>query len=263
MELWVSETYCVMEHSVSIRNFRLLIQYDGSRYAGWQRLKNAGTPDIQGKIEEVLSRMLDERVALVGSGRTDAGVHALGQVTNFRTRKTVSPADIVAYANRYLPDDISVQKCDEVPESFHARFSASAKTYVYRIWREDAGNPFLRKYTWHVPGALDVPLMERAAQYLIGRHDFASMTHARKKDTEREIYSITIETIEGEMQIRFRGDGFLHGMVRILVGTLVAAGSGQLDPADIAGILADGKRVGMIVPAPAQGLFLESVEYSV
>lgn len=246
------------------RNIRMILEYDGTRYYGWQRLGNdSNSNTIQGKLEEVLSRMTDEETAVIGSGRTDAGVHALGQTANFHTDCDKCCAEIRSYLTTYLPKDIGILKVDEVPERFHSRLSATAKTYLYRIAKPDCPSVFDRKYTWQFPEMLDIDAMRSTSRLLIGSHDFRGFSSLKKtkKSTVREIYSLDITELEREIQIRIRGNGFLYNMVRIICGTLVDIGRGALDPDAIERILISRDRKDAGITAPPQGLFLESVEY--
>ena len=246
-----------------MKNFKLVIQYDGGRYKGWQRLGNSENT-IQGKLEYVLSEFLGETTEMIGSSRTDAGVHALAQVANFKTEKELSESEVKAYFNHYLPQDICVREVSHVPESFHARYHAKGKTYLYQIWNQEQHNPFLRKYSSHIKDKLDVNRMKQAAQYFIGEHDFTTFSNAKtnKKSMVREIYAIRIEEREGLIQIRVRGNGFLYNMVRKMVGTLLAVGRGELSPEAMLPIIASKERNQSGWTAEACGLILESVEYS-
>lgn len=246
------------------RNIRMILEYDGGRYNGWQRLGEDSTQNtIQKKLEEILGRMTGKETLVIGSGRTDAGVHAYGQTANFHTDSRMSCIDIRKYLMTYLPKDISVRSVDEVPDRFHSRLSASAKTYLYRIALSECPDVFQRKYTWLFPNPLDTELMEEAASFLTGRHDFKGFSSVKKtkKTTVREIYSITIETKEREIQIRIRGNGFLYNMVRILAGTLAEIGSGSRTPDSVLKVFETRDRNDAGITAPSQGLFLENVEY--
>ena len=220
------------------RNIRLTIEYDGSRYQGWQRLggdSNANT--IQGKLESVLSKMTGEDVNINGSGRTDAGVHAYGQVANFHTDCMMSVSEIKNYLTKYLPSDIGIVEVSEASERFHSRLNAKEKTYLYRIAIPGVSNVFERKYLWYFPETLDIKKMEEAASLLIGTHDFKGFSSIKKtkKSTVRTIYNIEIKKTKKEIQISYTGNGFLHNMVRILTGTLVEVGCGKIKPEVISG----------------------------
>jgi len=244
-----------------MRNLRLDICYDGTRYRGWQRLPEK-EQTIQGKLETALSRILGEPVEVSGSGRTDAGVHAKGQVANFHCQSTLPAVEILAALRRYLPEDIGIYSCQEVPERFHARLNAREKTYVYRIWNSDRPCVFQRRFVTVLPEPLNVAAMERAAALLEGTHDFSAFCQnsRMKKSTVRTIRRIQLRRTGEELELRFTGDGFLHGMVRILTGTLIEVGRGKREP-DSVGTLFGGKREQAGFLAPAQGLCLEEVRY--
>jgi len=244
-----------------MRNLRLDICYDGTRYRGWQRLP--GKDDtIQGKLETTLSRILGETVEISGSGRTDAGVHARGQVANFHCESTMAPEEILANLRKYLPEDIGIYSCKEVSPRFHARLNAREKTYRYRIWNSDAPCVFDRRYVTVVPEALDVDKMRCAAAYFVGEHDFSAFcTNAKmKKSTVRFIRSLTVERVGQEIQITVTGNGFLQNMVRILAGTLLEVGRGERSSDSIPDLFG-GKRADAGFLAPAQGLCLQEVYY--
>lgn len=243
-------------------NYRLDIQYDGTRYEGWQRQKTTGNT-IQGKIEEVLSRMLETPVQIDGAGRTDAGVHAKGQVANVHMDTEKSCEEICEYLNRYLPEDIGIKEVSQVQERFHSRLLAKKKIYRYRIAAGYHKNVFERKYQCPLHETFDVDAMKEAARLLTGTHDFKSFCSNKrmKKSTERTIYSIDVESLPGELRITYTGDGFLYNMVRILTGTLVEVGRGVRKPEEMTDILLACHREAAGFTAPAQGLTLLRVEY--
>jgi len=244
-----------------MRNLRLDICYDGTRYRGWQRLP--GKDDtIQGKLESCLSRILEQPIEISGSGRTDAGVHALGQVANFHCESAMPANEILENLRRYLPEDIGIYSCKDVSTRFHARLNAKEKTYCYRIWNSDSPCVFDRRFVTVMPEPLDVAVMQQAAQLLLGEHDFSAFcgNAKMKKSTVRYIRSIEILRCGEELQLRFTGNGFLHNMVRILVGTLVEVGRGERTPESIPALFG-GKRAEAGFLAPAQGLCLEEVMY--
>ena len=244
-----------------MRNLRLDICYDGTRYRGWQRLP--GKDDtIQGKIETALSRILGESIEISGSGRTDAGVHAEGQVANFHCESKMPAERILAELRRYLPEDIGIISCREVSERFHARLNAREKTYRYRIWNSEKPCVFQRRFVTVMPEKLDVQAMNRAAQYYVGSHDFSAFcgNPKFKKSTVREVYSVEVKKMGDEIQITFKGEGFLYNMVRIMVGTLVEVGRGERLEDSIPGLFG-GKRAEAGYLVPPQGLCLMEVKY--
>lgn len=246
-----------------MRNFRLLLAYDGSRYRGWQRLGNSDQT-IQGKLESVLSRMLDTTVEVHGSGRTDAGVHAAGQVANFHADTTMTAQEIQSYLRRYLPEDIGILDVSEAAPRFHSRLNASRKTYRYRIWNSDVPCVFERKYVWILPDALSVESMKVAANYLTGTHDFLAFCSNKqfKKSSIRTVSHISIMRIGNELQISITADGFLYNMVRIIVGTLIEVGRGDRSAESIPAILNGRSREQAGLTAPPQGLCLMEVYYT-
>ena len=243
-----------------MRNLRLDISYDGTRYKGWQRLPGAENT-IQGKLEQCLSKILGEPVEVTGSGRTDAGVHAQGQVANFHCESAMAPEEILTQLRRYLPEDIGIYSCKEVSPRFHARLNAKEKTYLYRIWNSDKPCVFQRKYVTIFPEKLDRKAMETAAEYFCGEHDFSAFcgNPKFKKNTVRYIRSLEISG-EEEIQIRVTGNGFIHNQVRIMVGTLIEVGRGEREPKSIPSLFG-GKRAEAGFLAPAQGLCLGEVTY--
>lgn len=243
-------------------NYKLTIAYDGTRYRGWQRLGDSAQT-IQGKLEAVLSRMEGREVELSGSGRTDAGAHAMGQVATVQLLEGRSPQEIMDYLNRYLPEDIGVLSVEEAPPRFHARLSSSRKTYRYRIWMSPQPCIFERKFCYCPDRIPDVDRMREAAQQFLGTHDFRSFCTGRmtKKSTVRTIYAIDLQQVGSELHIRVTGDGFLYNMVRIMVGTLLEIGWGERTVEDIARLLAQAERAQAGFTVPPQGLCLMEVEY--
>lgn len=246
-------------------NFCLIIQYDGTRYNGWQRQGN--TPDtIQEKLEHILDHLYGEPVELNGSGRTDAGVHALRQVANYRVPRMLSRyscREIRQYFNTYLPLDIRVLSVTVADDRFHARLSAVSKLYEYRIDCGEVSDVFNRRYLYRIDEPLNIERMQEAASYLIGTHDFKSFCANRhiKKSTVRTIYDIVFDLQDGILSIRYHGDGFLYNMVRILTGTLIEVGTGDRLPSQIPAILEGLDRSLAGFTAPPQGLFLVDVYY--
>ena len=244
-----------------MRNLRLDICYDGSRYRGWQRLPGVDAT-IQGKLEAALTRILEEPIEISGSGRTDAGVHALRQVANFHCNSSMPAGEILLQLRRYLPEDIGIYSCKDCSERFHARLNAKEKTYLYRIWNSDAPCVFQRRYVAEFPEKLDVAAMEKAASYLVGEHDFSAFcgNPKFKKSTVRFIRSVDILRDGEELKILFTGNGFIHNQVRIMVGTLIEVGRGERAAESIPELFG-GKRAAAGFLAPAQGLCLQEVVY--
>ena len=243
-------------------NYKLTIQYDGSRYDGWQRQGNTENT-IQGKIEGVLSRLTRECVEIHGAGRTDAGVHAEGQVASVKLSGKRPAVEVMAYLNQYLPEDIAVVDAQEADERFHARLTAVGKVYRYDIRLGSTPNVFRRKYQYRVAEPLDVAAMKKAAEYLTGTHDYRAFCSNKryKKSTVRTVTAIEIAVNGADMSITFRGDGFLYNMVRILTGTLLEVGLGERKAEDMPAILESLDRTRAGKTAPAQGLTLVQVEY--
>lgn len=245
-----------------MRNIKLTIEYDGKRYLGWQRLGDSDKT-IQGKIENILKQMTGEEIEIIGSGRTDGGTHARGQVANFKTHSEMSLAEMISFLNRYLPQDIVVKHAEEAAERFHARYNATGKQYSYYVWHAEIPSAFERAYSYHYPQALDVDRMREACSKLIGRHDFMGFSALKKtkKSTVRTIEAITIEEEGSLLHFTFVGDGFLHKMVRIMVGTLLEIGAGTLELKAIDEVFANKVRKNAGETVPAQGLFLDEVYY--
>lgn len=246
-----------------MRNFKLLLCYDGSRYRGWQRLGDCENT-IQGKLEYVLSRMANEPIEVIGSGRTDAGAHAQGQTANFHCRTDLSCWEILAYLRHYLPEDIGIVSVEEVDDRFHSRFHAKSKTYRYRIWNSDLPCVFERRFVWQVEEVLDVDAMQQAAQLFLGTHDFLGFCSNKhfKKSSVRTITRFSVERVGPEIHFVVTGDGFLYNMVRIMVGTLVAIGRGESASEIIPAVLSSRIREQAGETVPPQGLCLMEVEYS-
>jgi tRNA pseudouridine38-40 synthase len=250
-----------------MRNLKLTLAYDGSEFSGWQVQPDAVT--VQGTLASAIGRITGEKVLPQGSGRTDAGVHALAQVASFATESNVPTANFVKALNDILPATIRVLEVTEMPADFHARHSARAKTYRYRIFRGAICPPFLARYVWHFPYPLDENAMTLAAGLVEGEHDFTSFAAVDREggregeevSNVRRIFSSTWERQAGEFVYTVRGSGFLHHMVRNLVGTFILVGKGTLTAADITRILEARNRAAAGATAPGGGLYLVNVEY--
>lgn len=246
-------------------NYKLKISYDGTRYYGWERQPDKET--IQGKIEAVLTKMCNcpegEKVEIIGAGRTDAGVHAKAMIANVHMSTELSEDEILAYMNRYLPDDIAITKVSKASERFHARYNASGKTYCYTVFNGKVKPVFNRKYYTYIEEELDVESMIDAAKYLVGEHDFKSFcgNPRMKKSTVRRINKIDIKLSKGYIYFYFNGTGFLQHMVRILVGTLLMVGKGEIEPKEVEKIIEAKERSKAGPTAPAKGLCLEKVYF--
>lgn len=240
-------------------NYRMILQYDGGRYQGWQRQKEKYKDTIQGRLEMVLSKQEGKPVHVHGAGRTDAGVHARGQVAHFHSEKVYTAGQI----NEYLPEDIRILRLEEASPRFHSRLNATGKVYGYQILKAGRFDVFQRRYAWQMQEELDLEAMKEAADCLTGKHDFAGFCTkaSKKKSTVRQIYEIRLEEEKDRIWIWFYGNGFLYNMVRILTGTLVAAGTGAMTTADVMQVLAQKDRKLAGPTAPAQGLFLQQVKY--
>ncbi|WP_438350292.1 tRNA pseudouridine(38-40) synthase TruA [Paenibacillus sp. FA6] len=245
-----------------MNNYKLTIQYDGGRYKGWQRLgDNENT--VQGKIEKAISEMIGRPIEIIGSSRTDAGVHALAQVANFKMSENMTESKMMSILNSYLPQDISIREVILVDDRFHARYHAKDKTYLYKIWNEAYSHPFMRKYSMHVRKKLDIEKMKRACQYFIGEHDFTAYSNAKsnKKTMVREIYSLELEEVAGFLELRVSGNGFLYNMVRKMIGTLIEIGLGEIEAEELPTILLSKERVQTGGMADASGLYLEKINF--
>ena len=244
------------------QNYRMTLQYEGTKYNGWQ--KQGNTPNtIQQKLESILQKLDGTEVEVRGSGRTDAGVHAMAQVASFALEHPLPPGEIMDYLNRYLPRDVGVVALSEAEPRFHARLNAKGKWYRYRIHQSDVPDVFGRRYSWPCAEMLDVAAMEAAAAHLVGKLDFQSFcdTKPGKKSTVRRVDSITFSREGTDLVIDFRGEGFLYHMVRIMVGTLAEVGAHRILPGQIPGILEAKNRKQAGPLAPACGLMLMEVTY--
>lgn len=244
-----------------MRNIRLDLCYDGTRYRGWQRLSNSDNT-IQGKLEYTLSRILSEPIEIIGSGRTDAGTHALGQVANFHCQSELPAGEILRQLRMYLPEDIGIYSCKNVSPRFHARLNAKEKTYHYRVWNSQTPCVFERKFVYVHPQPLDISRMREAAAFFLGEHDFSAFCANKKmkKSTVRYIADFDILERDHELVFRVTGNGFLHHMVRIMVGTLLEVGRGERQPDTIPDLFGAPRAFsGELIPS--NGLCLMEVVY--
>lgn len=244
-------------------NYRIAVQYDGGRYDGWQRLgRDASDNTIEFRIKEILKKLTGEETEIFCGCRTEKGVHAYGQVANFKLNSRQNCAELKNYLNRYLPRDIGVNQVEEVDERFHSRLNAKSKTYIYRIDTGNVANVFDRKYSYHTFYKLNYDAMNQAAEYFLGKHDFKAFTTAKKsKSTEKEIMELSIELKDNAIcEIKIIANDFLHNMARFMIGMLLDVGNGLKKPENVRDIL-DGKEVQMSLPAESYGLFLYDVCY--
>lgn len=247
-----------------MKTIKITLQYDGTRYLGWQRQEREDKDrTIQGKLEAVLSKMTNEAVEVQGSGRTDAGVHALGQVAGCHLNTALSEEEIKQYLNTYLPEDIAAVKVEEAPERFHARLNAKAKRYRYRINNSAVSDILEHKFEFWVKEPLDVKAMQEASSHLVGTHDFLNFSSLKKskKSTVRQLYAVEITTAGDKIFIDYYGNGFLYNMVRIMTGTLIEVGKGERSADSIPAIFSAPSREAAGFTAPPKGLFLMEVEY--
>ncbi|MCM8763514.1 MAG: tRNA pseudouridine(38-40) synthase TruA [Candidatus Omnitrophica bacterium] len=257
-----------------MRNFQLIIEYDGTNYQGWQiqdrkfeirNLKSGRIKTIQGEIEGALEKIFGKRIKLIGSGRTDSGVHALGQVANFRCDTYLKPLNILNALNSYLSSDVRVLKVKEVEKEFHARFSAKSKVYRYIILNHPVASVFYRNYSWWIKQRLDYYAMRRTIRLFLGKHNFKAFTTTDpKRKTQnfvRTVKKISFKKYRDFLIFEIEADGFLYKMVRNIVGTLVEVGKGKLTPRDVRNIFSTKERKFSGPSAPARGLFLLKVKY--
>jgi len=247
-----------------LRNIKLTIAYDGTHYHGFQEQRGSGLATIQETVERVLGRLLGRRVQIIGAGRTDAGVHAKGQVVNFDASGWPIPIERIALAvNGLLPEDIAVVQAQEVEANFHARKSALTKTYCYAIWNSRVPSPFYRLYSSFAPTPLDDEAMSAACVHLLGTHDFKCFqaAGATVKTTVRTLYMAEVRREGSLVTLTFKGDGFLYNMARIMTGALVEIGLGKIAPQTIKDVLKSRQRALAGPTMPPQGLCLEEVHY--
>jgi pseudouridylate synthase I len=240
----------------------MILQYDGTRYRGWQKQKGVDLT-IQGKLENVISKMTGEEIQVIGCGRTDTGVHADNYTANFHTNSELSTVMMMDYLYEYLPEDIVIKALKDTSERFHARYNVKSKTYVYTIDNNQYKNVFYRKYAYHTNDELNLDNMKEAAQFLIGTHDFQSFTSLKPntKPTVRTINYINITKDAGIIKIEVNGNGFLLNMVRIITGTLLEVGRGNLNSMEVKNILEAKKKSESGPIAQAKGLCLKDIQY--
>ncbi|HAU31819.1 MAG: tRNA pseudouridine synthase A [Desulfotomaculum sp. 46_296] len=247
-----------------MRNIKLIVAYDGTNYHGFQKQYNTGLLTIQEVLENVLFRLAESEIKVTGAARTDAGVHARGQVVNFDASRWSIPADRVALAlNGVLPRDIVIMNSEQVDVDFHARYRALSKTYSYILYNDNKPSPFWRLYSCFVPRSLDIPAMKSAALMMEGENDFAAFqaSGSAVKSTVRTLFKTDVRKKGKFVYITFRGNGFLYNMVRIMVGTLLEIGLGKRLPEEIEKILTSRNREMAGFTAPACGLHLKLIEY--
>ena len=244
-----------------MRNIKLTIEYDGTNYQGWQKQKRGST--IQNTLEEAIRVVTNEEIEVIGSSRTDAGVHAKGFVANFKTNSKIPSEKYREAINHKLPKDIVILNSEEVDEEFHARYNARGKTYSYSILNRDVPSAINRNYLYHVKRKLDIEAMKEACKYFIGTYDFSAFKSSGSsvKTTIRTIFELYIEENNDIIKVYVTGDGFLYNMVRIIVGTLIMVGSNKIKPNEIENIIAEKDREKAGICVPATGLVLEKVYY--
>lgn len=244
-----------------MKNIKIVIQYEGTNYCGWQR-QNIGKT-VQGEIEKAICLLTNEKIDLIGCSRTDAGVHALGMVANFRTKSTIPPDKFKNAINSKLPEDIAIISSQEVSLEYHSRYDSKGKTYSYTIINRDEKVILGRNYSYQVKGTLDILEMRKACSYFIGKHDFIAFRTlgSTAKTTVRTISELYIVKQGETIIVYISADGFLYNMVRIIIGTLLKVGKGKIKASDIPRIINEGKRENAGQCAPAKGLRLEKVYY--
>jgi tRNA pseudouridine38-40 synthase len=243
-------------------NIRLIIEYDGTNYHGWQSQDNAVS--IQQTIENAINELVpNEKCKLIACSRTDFGVHAFGQTANFHTESAIPPERFAPALNRILPEDIAIRSSERVPDDFHSRYDAVGKRYRYLICNSKYRSAMLRHRACHISHPLDIEKMRSAASYFVGRHDFSAFqaTGGSIRDTRKIIYSCTVEREDDNITVEVEGDGFLYNMVRIMAGTLIDVGKGKIPADSIPDIILSRNRHRAGKTAPAQGLYLVAIQY--
>ena len=246
---------------IFLRNIKLIIEYNGKGFNGWQKQPNK--LNIQGEIERAIKELTGEEVNLIASGRTDAGVHSIGQVANFYTESSIPIQKFAIAINSKLKKSIVIKSAEEVPEKFHSRYSVHNKKYRYIINNSEQGTAIYRDLEYHMPVKLDVDKMKEAAKYFVGKHDFSAFkaSGTSSKSSVREIYSAEVFKNGDRIYIELVGNGFLYNMVRIIAGTLVDVGIGKIEPEKIPEIIESKKRENAGKTLPAHGLYLVEVNY--
>ncbi|HLD36040.1 MAG TPA: tRNA pseudouridine(38-40) synthase TruA [Planctomycetota bacterium] len=244
-----------------LRNIKLTIEYDGTNYCGWQIQKNARS--VQGIITETLTKITGHKITLYGASRTDSGVHAKGQVANFRTNSRMTPQQFIKALNSNLPNDIAIRTAKEMPKSFNSMYGAKSKDYRYTILNSPVRSALDRNFYHFIPYQISISRMKQALKYLVGRHDFRAFAtkSSAKENCTRKIYSIKITTNGDYIHIDIKGDGFLYNMVRTIAGTLLLVAQGKMKPEDIKRIIKSQERKKAGPTAPAKGLCLLRVSY--
>lgn len=244
-----------------MRNLKLTIEYDGTNYCGWQKQVQKNT--VQQTIEDTILHITKEKAVLYGSGRTDSGVHALGQVANFKTNSGLSTTQIQKALNTMIPDDIAILGVEEVPLEFHSQYNSKSKIYIYKILNREYPSAHLRQKTWQVIPKLNVTKMKEASQALLGTRDFKAFAHAgvTVKTTTRTVINVSLKKKKEIIEFEIEAEGFLKRMVRLIVGTLVQVGRERITPLDFKEILKTGEKNKFVISAPPHGLFLKKVIY--
>ncbi len=245
-----------------MRNIKIVIEYDGTAYLGWQRQPQG--PTVQQEIEDALRNITGEDITLSGSGRTDSGVHALGQVANFKTDTNIKADEFQMGLNSTLPKDIAIVGAEEIELDFHAQFSAKSKTYIYHIYNSPHPSALLRNRAWFIPYSLDTNKMQDACASLVGEHDFAAFAQADTdiQTTIRTVLKVNMQQTDNDLiEFSIEATGFLKRMVRLIIGTIVQVGKGKITPEDFAQILHSGQKTKHVYAAPPQGLYLKEVKY--
>ncbi|MBB6216851.1 tRNA pseudouridine38-40 synthase [Anaerosolibacter carboniphilus] len=244
-----------------MKNVKLTIEYDGTGFHGWQRQDHHRT--VQEEVEKALEKIIKKRITIHGSGRTDAGVHGLGQVASFKEDFTIPIDKIPLAVNALLPDDVAIRNAEEVSLDFHARYSAVGKRYIYKIYNRPLRSPLQRNYAYFVPTELNLDAIKKASSFFIGEHDFKAFMASGSsiKDTVRRIHRLHVYQEQDMLTIEVEGNGFLYNMVRIMAGTLVDIGKSKISPENIPQIISSGDRTKAGHTAPPQGLYLAEVYY--